>query len=143
MAKYLKPDSVQGYIEDVAEIKYQKFQNLRHTVLGFMWGDFDSNGKYVIPPEIVRELIAIKKYFVERMDNIEICQSAVRFDRQITFFVTLEGNRATLSLVEKINYEANFRLNSGAYSNINEIILDEVETSGAVDINLLYKRLLY
>ncbi len=140
MAKYLKPDSVQGYIEDVAEIKYQKFQNLRHTVLGFMWGDFDSNGKYVIPPEIVRELIAIKKYFVERMDNIEICQSAVRFDRQITFFVTLEGNRATLSLVEKINYEANFRLNSGAYSNINEIILDEVETSGAVDINLLYKR---
>lgn len=140
MAKYLKQDSDLGYVEDSAEIEYLKFNNLRHTILGYMWGDFNSEGEYVISPDIQRELIAMKKYVVDTIDNIDICYSNIKFDKQITFMVTLEGNRATLSLVEKISFEANNKLNSGTYSNINEYILDEVETSGVVDKNALYRR---
>ena len=140
MAKYLKQDSDLGYVEDSAEIEYLKFNNLRHTILGYMWGDFNSEGEYIISPDIQRELIAMKKYVVDTIDNIDICYSNIKFDKQITFMVTLEGNRATLSLVEKISFEANNKLNSGTYSNINEYILDEVETSGVVDKNALYRR---
>ena len=140
MAKYLKQDSDLGYVEDSAEIEYLKFNNLRHTILGYMWGDFNSEGEYVISPDIQRELIAMKKYVVDTIDNIDICYSNIKFDKQITFMVTQEGNRATLSLVEKISFEANNKLNSGTYSNINEYILDEVETSGVVDKNALYRR---
>ena len=140
MAKYLKQDSDLGYVEDSAEIEYLKFNNLRHTILGYMWGDFNSEGEYVISPDIQRELIAMKKYVVDTIDNIDICYSNIKFDKQITYMVTLEGNRATLSLVEKISFEANNKLNSGTYSNINEYILDEVETSGVVDKNALYRR---
>ena len=140
MAKYLKQDSDLGYVEDSAEIEYLKFNNLRHTILGYMWGDFNSEGEYVISPDIQRELIAMKKYVVDTIDNIDICYSNIKFDKQITFMVTLEGNRATLSLVEKISFEQNNKLNSGTYSNINEYILDEVETSGVVDKNALYRR---
>ena len=96
MAKYLKQDSDLGYVEDSAEIEYLKFNNLRHTILGYMWGDFNSEGEYVISPDIQRELIAMKKYVVDTIDNIDICYSNIKFDKQITFMVTLEGNRATL-----------------------------------------------
>ena len=140
MAKYLKQDSELGYVEDSAEIEYLKFNNLRHTILGYMWGDFNSSGEYVLSPEIQHEMIAMPKYVVETIDNIDVCLGNVKFDKQITFMVTTEGNRATLSLVEKISFEANNKLNSGTYSNINEYVLDEVETSGVVDKNALYRR---
>ena len=140
MAKYLKPDSELGYIEDRASIEYTKFNNLRHAVTGFMIGDFDNNGVYVVSPEIVKELIAMKKFIVDVDDNIEVCHAELRLDKSFTFVITYEGNRATLSLLEKVNYEANYKMNSGAYSNINEFILDEVETSGIINKNTLYNR---
>lgn len=140
MAQYLKPDSELGYVEDLAEIEFLKFNNLRHSVLGCMLGDFDELGSYVVSPEIVKELISMEKYIVETYDNIELCRSTLKLDKQISFIVTLEGNKATLSLVEKLNYEANFTLDSGTYSNINEYILDTVETSGEVNRNFLYDR---
>lgn len=140
MAKYLKQDSELGYIEDSADIQYQKFNNLRHTILGCMLGDFDENGEYVVAPEIKKELIAMKKYIVETVDNIDVCHGCLKLDKYITFLVTFEGNKATLSLVEKLSFEANFKINSGTYSNVNEYILDEVETSGEIDKNVIYKR---
>lgn len=140
MPKYIKNDVELGYVEDHAEIEYLKFNNMRHTILGCMLGDCDEEGRYVVDPEIVRELISIRKYVVETLDNIEICVSELKLDKQISFAVTLEGNRATLALLEKVNYEGNFKFNSGSYSNINEYILDEVETSGVVDKNILYRR---
>lgn len=140
MSQYLKQDCELGYIEDNAEIEKLKFDNLRHVVLGCMLGDFDEVGTYVVSPEIVAELISMEKYLVDSYDNIELCKSALKLDKQISFMVTFEGNRATLSLVEKINYEANFLLNSGTYSNINEFVLDVVETSGEVNRNVLYDR---
>lgn len=140
MAKYYKEDSELGYIEDSTKIEYLKLNNLRHTVLGSMLGDFDEQGLYAISPEIQQELISMPKFIVESMDNIEICHGAIMLDKPITFMVTFESDRATLSLIEKLSYEANNKIDSGSYSNINEFILDEVETSGVVDRNLIYKR---
>ena len=140
MAHYWKRDSEQGFIEDTAYIKYEKFNNLRHSIIGFMMGDFDQEGNYVVAPQVKRELIEMPKFLVESIDNIEICRSEIKLNKHISFMVTFEGNKATLSLLEKINYEANFKLNSGAYSNVNEYVLDEVETSGVINRNVIYDR---
>ncbi len=140
MAKYLKQDSDLGYIENSAEIEYLKLNNLRHSILGFMLGDFDEQGYYTISTEIQKELLSMRKFIVNSVDNIDICHGVVMLDKPITFMVTFESDRATLSLVERISYEANMELNSGTYSNVNEFILDEVETAGEINRNLVYKR---
>ena len=140
MAKYLKIDSELGYVEDFADIEYLKFNNMRHAILGNMLGDYDGEGNYVVDPEIVKELIGMRKYIVESIDNIDICVSELKLDKQISFLVTFEGERATLTLVEKLSYEANYKTNSGIYSNLNEYLLDSVETSGEVDKSILYRR---
>ena len=140
MAQYLKQDSELGYIVDNADIEYSKFNNLRHVVLGCMLGDFDETGAYVVEKEIIQELISMPKYIVESMDNIEICQGELKLDKHVSFMVSFEGNKATLALIEKLNYEANFKLNSGVYSNIVETVLDEVETSGEVNRNVIYTK---
>lgn len=140
MAKYIKRDCEKGYVEDVLQIEYLKFNNLRHSVLGFMLGDFDKYGNYVIDLQIKEELIKMPKFFIESFDNIEIFTSALKLDKQITFMITYEGEKVTLSLVEKLNYQANYKLNSGTYSNINEYVLDQVITSGVVDKNVIYRR---
>ena len=140
MSQYLKPDSELGYVEDHAMIEFLQFNNLRHSILGCMLGDFNEVGNYVVSQEIVEELISMEKYVVQTYDNIELCRSVLKLDKQISFMVTFEGNRATLSLVEKLNYEANFKLNSGTYSNINEFVLDSVETSGEINRSVIYDR---
>ena len=140
MANYLKQDKEQGCVTDNAEINYLIFNNMRHTVFGCMLGDFDSHGIYSIDKEIVRELIEMKKYIVDSEDNIELCVSELKLLKQISFLVTFEGNRATLSLIEKINHEANIKINSGTYSDVNEFILDIIETSGEIDRNVVYRK---
>lgn len=139
MAKYLKVNSKKGYIEDTAEIAHVKFNNMRHVILGCMLGDFDNNGEYFVSPEIVAELINMDKHIIESIDNIDICESFLKLDKPITFAITFQNDKATLSLLEKMNHGANFKLNSGAYSDINEYVLAEVETSGAVDKNAVYR----
>ena len=138
MAKYFTNESEKGYIDDVAEIHSMQFNNMRHTVLGCMLGDFSETGEYVVHPNIVKELIEMPKYVVDVLGNIEICKSQIKLDKQISFLVIFEGNKATLSLIEKMNYEANNKLNSGTWSNVNEYILDEVETSGEINRSALY-----
>ncbi len=140
MAQYLKPYTELGYVEDSAEIEALKFNNARHVVLGCMLGDFNEVGDYIVSSEIVNELISMEKYIVQTIDNIELCKSALKLDKQISFMVTFEGNKASLTLIEKINYEANFALNSGVYSNINEYVLDFVETSGEINRNVIYDK---
>ncbi len=140
MAQYLKPDTELGYVEDSVEIESLKVNNMRQVVLGCMLGDFDEVGSYVVDPEIKKELIAMDKYVVETFENIEFCRSELRLDKQISFMVTFEGNRATLALIEKMHFEGNFKLNGGTYSNVNEYILDSVETSGEINRNVIYAR---
>ena len=140
MPRYLKLDSELGYIDNSVEIEYAKFNNLRHSVIGVMLGDFNENGEYIISKEIVNELVLMRKFISDSVDNIEICHGEFVVENPFIFAITYEGNRATLSILEKINLEANFKLNSGAYSNIKETILDQVETSGEINRNLLYKK---
>lgn len=140
MAQYVKNDCEQGFVTDGAEIEYLKLNNMRHTILGCMLGDFDANGKYIVDPEIVKELIAMPKYIVDTVDNIEVCSSLIKLDKQITFFVTYEGEQVSLILAEKVNFQANFKINSGLFSNINEYVLDSFETSGVVDKNVVYSK---
>ena len=138
MSQYVKNDCEQGFVTDNAEIESLKFNNLRHTILGCMLGDFDVEGNYVVDPVIVNELIAMPKYIVDTVDNIDVCSSVIKLDKQITFFVTYEGEHAVLTLAEKVNFQANFKSNSGLFSNINEYVLDTFETSGVVDKNAVY-----
>lgn len=140
MAQYVKNDCEQGFVTDSAEIENLKLNNMRHTILGCMLGDFDANGKYIVDPEIVKELIAMPKYIVDTVENIEVCSSLIKLDKQITFFVTYEGERVSLILAEKVNFQANFKINSGLFSNINEYVLDSFETSGVVDKNAVYSK---
>jgi len=140
MAKYLKSDSEKGYVEDYVDVQALKFDNVRHTALGNMLGDYDNEGNYVIDHKIVEELIAMPKYVVEVMDNLEICLSIIKFDKQLTFLVAFEGEKATLSLLEKVSFEANNKLDAGTWSNVNEYVLDVVETIGQVDRQALYMK---
>ena len=140
MSQYVKNDCEQGFVTDNAEIESLKFNNLRHTILGCMLGDFDVEGNYVVDPVIVNELIAMPKYIVDTVDNIDVCSSVIKLDKQITFFVTYEGEHAVLTLAEKVNFQANFKSNSGLFSNINEYVLDTFETSGVVDKNAVYSK---
>ncbi len=140
MAKYLKQGIEETYTEDSAEIQYLKFNMARHSALGFMLGDFDERGEYVIDLEIVKELIAMPKYFVDSMENIDVCHSVLVINSPITFLVTFENDTATLSIIEKLSLEGNFKFNSGSYSNINEYVLDRVKTSGTIDKNAVYNR---
>ncbi len=140
MAEYLKQDSELGYVEDSAMIQYLKFNNMRHTIIGCMLGDFDENGQYVVSEQIKQELIAMRKYIVETDENIDICHSVLKLDKQISFAVTFENDAASLVLLEKLSFNANIKLNSGTYSNIVETVLDSVETSGEIDKNLIYTK---
>lgn len=140
MTRYLKRDSEKGFVEDYVEIQALKFNNIRHVVLDGMLGDFDDQGNYIIHQDIVKELVEMPKYIVEVMDNLEVCFSTLKLDKQISFLIAYEGERATLSLLEKVNYEANGKIGVGAWSNVNEYILDMVETSGEIDRQALYLR---
>ena len=139
MAQYLKKSGKGEYLTDIVEIENARLNNLRHTVLGCMLGDFDDMGKYVLSMEIIKELISMPKYIIDTVDNIDICHGELVLDKSITFAVSFEVDCATLSLLEKVNYGANFKLNSGIYSDVIETVIDRVETSGVVDRNSIYR----
>lgn len=139
MSKYLKSDSELGYITDREEIENEKFNRLRHVTQGFMLGDFDNLGKYQINNQILKELVAMPKYLTENLDNAELCNSALKLDKQLTFIVSYEGDVAKLSLLEKMNFAANNKF-SASYSNIVETVLDEVAFTGTINKNNLYRR---
>lgn len=138
MPKYIKHDCEKGFIDDYVQIQALKFNNIRHVVLNNMLGDFDEHGFYCVHPNIVKELIEMPKYIVEVMDNLEVCFSLLKLDKQISFLIAYEGEKVTLSLLEKVNFEANNKLGAGSWSNVNEYVLDSMETSGEIDRQALY-----
>lgn len=140
MARYMKNNCEQGFVTNQTEIEHLKINNLRHTVLGCMLGDFDDEGNYVVDPEIVKELLIMPKYIIDSVDNIDVCVSQLKLDKQLVFFVSFEGESVSLTLAEKINYQANYKINSGLFCDINEYLLDKVETSGVIDRNVIYQR---
>lgn len=124
--KFLKFDTDKGFLDNKDDINYYATTQMRKVVFGGMLGDFDENGIYVISQKIVNELIAMPKVIVDAVDGSELMRSKVKADTFFHFILSVEGNKATLSLLEKIYHQSNKTFNSGAYSDINEYVLDQV-----------------
>ena len=139
--KFLKFDSEKGYLDNKDDINYFATSQMRKVAFGKMLGDFDENGLYVINSKIVEELIKMPKVIVEMVDGADLVRSKVKADAFFHFILTVEDNKASLKLLEKIHYQSNRDFNSGLYSNINEYVLDEVIVPDKdFDRNALYQK---
>ncbi|MBQ8522086.1 MAG: hypothetical protein IJ458_00290 [Clostridia bacterium] len=139
--KYVKFDSEKGYIDNKDDINYFAINQMRKVAFGKMLGDFDENGLYVVNQKIVDELIKMPKVIVEVLEEADLIRSKVKADSFFHFILTIEDNKATLKLLEKIHYQSNRDFNSGVYSNINEYVLDEVIIPDKdFDRNALYEK---
>ena len=139
--KYLKFDSEKGYLDNKDDINYFATNQLQKVAFGKMLGDFDENGLYVINKKIVEELIKMPKVIVEMVEDADLIRSKVKADAFFHFILTIEGDKAYFKLLEKMHYQSNRDFNSGAYSNINEYVLDEVMIPDRdFDRNALYAK---
>lgn len=139
--KYFKTDSEKGYLENKHDINYFATKQMGKIVFGGMLGDFDENGFYVINQKIVEELIKMPKVIVDMVDGADLIRSKIKFDGFYHFILTVEENTATFSLLEKLQYQSNYNFNSGAYSNINEYVLDQISVPDKdFDRNSLYQK---
>ena len=139
--KFIKFDSERGYLDNKDDINYFATNQMRKVAFGKMLGDFDENGLYVIKEKIVEELIKMPKVIVEIVEGADLIRSKVKADTFFHFILTIEDNKASLKLLEKINYQSNRNFNSGTYSNINEYVLDEVVVPDKdFDRNALYEK---
>lgn len=124
--KFVKLDCEKGYLDNKDDINYYATTLMRKVAFGKMLGDFDENGLYVINSKIVEELIKMPKVIVEVLEEADLIRSKVKADAFFHFIITIEDNKASFKLLEKIPYQSNRDFNSGVYSNINEYVLDEV-----------------
>ena len=139
--KFIKFDSEKGYLDNKDDINYFATNQMRKVAFGKMLGDFDENGLYVINEKIVEELIKMPKVVVEVLEEADLIRSTVKADAFFHFILTIEDNKASLKLLEKINYQSNRDFNSGVYCNINEYVLDEVGIPDKdFDRNALYQK---
>lgn len=139
--KFLKVDSEKGYLDHKDDINYFATNQMRRVAFGGMLGDFDENGFYVINQKIVEELIKMPKVIVDIVDGADLIRSKVKFDGFYHFILTVEENKATFSLLEKLQYQSNRNFNSGSYSDINEYIIDEmIIPDKDFDRNVLYQK---
>lgn len=139
--KFLKIDSEKGYLDNKDDINYFATNQMRRVAFGSMLGDFDENGFYVINQKIVEELIKMPKVIVDMAEGADLIRSKVKFDGFYHFILTVEENKATFSLLEKLQYQSNRNFNSGAYSDINEYVLDEmVVPDKDFNRNVLYEK---
>ncbi len=127
LKKFVKFNSEKGYLDNKDDINYYASQLMRKVAFGGMLGDFDENGLYVVKQKIVEELISMPKVIVEIVGDSDLIRSTVKGDAFFHFILSVENNKATLKLLEKIPYQSNRDFNTGVYSDINEYILDEVE----------------
>ena len=139
--KYFKFDTEKGYLEDKNDINYFASSQMRKVAFGKMLGDFDENGLYVINEKIVEELIKMPKVIVEMVEGADLIRSKVKAESFFHFILTIEDNKASFKLLEKIHYQSNRNFDSGVYSNINEYVIDEVVVPDKdFDRNALYQK---
>ncbi len=139
--KYIKFDSDKGFLDNKDDINYFSTNQMRKVAFGKMLGDFDENGLYVINEKIVQELIKMPKVIVEIIDGTDLIRSKVKADAFFHFILTVEDNKVSFKLLEKIHYQSNRDFNSGIYNNINEYVLDEViVTDKDFNRNALYEK---
>ena len=139
--KFVKFDSEKGYLDNKDDINYFSTIQMRKIAFGKMLGDFDENGLYVVNQKIVEELIKMPKVVVEIIEGADLIRSKVKADTFFHFILTIEDNKASLKLLEKIPHQSNRDFNTGLYSDINEYILDEVIIPDKdFDRNALYEK---
>lgn len=72
---------------DIAFFSYaNKIDKLEHGLLG----DFDANGLYKLPNEILKQLASLKKVIVKKQNNNDIYLKADCSGREFNFLVKLE-----------------------------------------------------
>ena len=139
--KFLKFDSEKGYLDNKDDINYFATSQMQKVAFGKMLGDFDENGLYVINQKIVEELIKMPKVIVEMVEEADLIRSKVKADSFFHFILTIEDNKASFKLLEKLHYQSNRDFNAGAYSNINEYVIDEmIVPDKDFDRNALYQK---
>lgn len=139
--KYFKFDEVNQFLENESDINYFSLNQARRVAVGNMLGDFDENGFYVVDEKIVKQLINMPKIIVESLEDVDLIRGAVKFDNYLHFMLTVSENKASLILLEKINFESNTKYNAGSYSNMNEYVLDEITIPDRdIDKNAIYSK---
>ena len=139
--KYFKFDEPNQFLENEADINYFALNQARRVAVGNMLGDFDENGFYVVDEKIIKQLIAMPKIIVDSLEDVDLIRSAVKFDNYLHFMLTINENKASLILLEKINFESNAKYNAGSYTNMNEYVLEEITIPDRdVDKNAIYTK---
>ena len=139
--KYFKFDEENQYLENESDIKYFISNQARRVAVGNMLGDFDENGLYVLKKDLVKQLVNIPKIIVDNFNGVDLIRSAVKFDNYLHFMLVVEEDKASLLLLEKINFESNIKYNVGSYSNMNEYVLEEIKIPDKdIDKNIIYSK---
>lgn len=111
--KYKKIDSPMGFLTDALEIDVEKTRRYKDEVFNDMLGSFNDEGEYIIPQEILEELVKMPK-FIDVINDNGIEARGYLGDRAFYFAVTpvveLEDGTAYcyLQLREKMERMAGF-----------------------------------
>lgn len=139
--KYFKFDELNQFLDDETDINYYATNQVRRVAVGNMLGDFNEQGIYVLDKDLIKELVAMPKVIVDSVGGADLIRSAIKFDSYIHFMLTIEEDKASLILLEKVNYESNVKYNAGSYSNMNEYVLEQLNIPDKdVDKNVVYTK---
>ena len=95
--------------EPVSISYYKSLQN-DQIIENFLLGDFDKAGKYIIEKKYLIELVKLKKYVYDSLDNKYILKSMLE-DKEFKFTLVIDSDEnenkkvATLRLIELCNKE--------------------------------------
>ena len=111
--KYFKFDEIDQFLEDQTDINYYATNQVRRVAVGNMLGDYNEQGLYVLDEKLIKELVAMPKVIVDSVGGADLIRSAIKFDSYIHFMLTIEEDKASLILLEKVNFESNVKYNAG------------------------------
>ena len=139
--KYFKFDELNQFLNDEIDINYYATNQVRRVAVGNMLGDFNDQGIYVLDKDLIKELVEMPKVIVDSVGGADLIRSAIKFDSYIHFMLTIDEDKASLILLEKVNYESNVKYNAGSYSNMNEYVLEQLNIPDKdVDKNVVYTK---
>lgn len=139
--KYFKFDEINQFLEDETDINYYATNQVRRVAVGNMLGDYNEQGIYVLDEKLIKELVDMPKIIVDSVGGADLIRSAIKFDGYVHFMLTIEEDKASLILLEKINFESNVKYNAGSYTNMNEYVLEDIKIPDRdVDKNVIYAK---
>jgi len=85
---YQREDSEKGFVRNSIEIPLLKASRKYDVIANMLLGNFDDDGKYIIPKEILQELIALKKYIYQKTPEGTIIKGEYKDGYGFEFFLT-------------------------------------------------------